>query len=45
MRVELLDQSFAGRAIGIDQDVALLIEDSQGVRQRVLAGDVIPLET
>ena len=44
VRVELLDQIVTGRAIGIDRDGALLIEDQRGVRQRVLAGDVIPLE-
>jgi len=44
VRVELLDQIVTGRAIGIDQDGALLIEDHQGMRQRVIAGDVIPVE-
>lgn len=44
VRVDLLDQSIAGRVIGIDEDGALLIEDSRGECQRVLAGDVIPLE-
>ena len=44
VRVDLLDQSIAGRAIGIDHEGALLIEDSQGECHRVLAGDVIPLE-
>jgi biotin-(acetyl-CoA carboxylase) ligase len=43
--VELLDQTVTGRAIGIDPDGALLIEDQWGARQRVLAGDVIPLES
>jgi BirA family biotin operon repressor/biotin-[acetyl-CoA-carboxylase] ligase len=45
VRVELLDQNVTGRAIGIDRDGALLIEDEQGARLRVLAGDVIPLES
>lgn len=44
VRVELLDQVVTGRAIGIDQDGALLIEDQRGARQRVIAGDVIPVE-
>jgi len=44
VRVELLDQIVIGRAIGIDQDGALLIEDQQGARQRVIAGEVIPVE-
>jgi BirA family biotin operon repressor/biotin-[acetyl-CoA-carboxylase] ligase len=45
VRVELLDQRLEGRAQGIDVDGALLIEDQQGKLQRVIAGDVIPLET
>ncbi|MBM4298530.1 MAG: biotin--[acetyl-CoA-carboxylase] ligase, partial [Deltaproteobacteria bacterium] len=45
VRVELLDQIVTGRAVGIDGDGALLIEDGQGARQRVLAGDVIPVES
>ena len=44
VRVELLDQIVTGRAIGIDQDGALLIENQRGLRQRVVAGDVIPME-
>jgi len=45
VRVELLDQIVAGRAIGIDRDGALLVEDEQGAVTRVIAGDVIPLES
>ena len=45
VRVELLDQIVTGRALGIDEDGALLIEDDRGTRQRVLAGDVIPVES
>jgi BirA family biotin operon repressor/biotin-[acetyl-CoA-carboxylase] ligase len=44
VRVELLDQVVAGRAIGIDRDGALLVEDELGAVKRVIAGDVIPLE-
>ena len=44
VRVKLLDQIVTGRAIGIDKEGALLIEDERGARQRVLAGDVIPVE-
>ncbi|HLN86355.1 MAG TPA: hypothetical protein VK200_07820, partial [Candidatus Limnocylindrales bacterium] len=44
VRVESFDQIVTGRAIGIDQDGALLVEDQQGTRQRVIAGDVIPVE-
>jgi len=44
VRVESLDQSTIGTAVGIDDDGALLIEDLQGARQRVLAGDVLAVE-
>ena len=44
VRVELLDQVTLGTAQGIDRDGALLLIDDRGVEQRVLAGDVIPLE-
>ena len=44
VRVELLDQITIGTAKGIDQDGALLLVDDDGVEQRILAGDVIPLE-
>jgi len=45
VRVELLGQITTGWARGIDRDGALLVEDDNGVLQRVIAGDVIPLET
>jgi BirA family biotin operon repressor/biotin-[acetyl-CoA-carboxylase] ligase len=45
VRVELLGQTITGWARGIDRDGALLVEDDNGVLQRVIAGDVIPLET
>ena len=44
VRVELLDQVVEGWARGIDGDGALLVEDDKGRQQRVIAGDVIPLE-
>ena len=44
VRVELLGQVIVGWARGIDRDGALLVEDDFGVLQRVIAGDVIPLE-
>jgi BirA family biotin operon repressor/biotin-[acetyl-CoA-carboxylase] ligase len=43
VRVETTDQSITGRAIGIEPDGALLIE-APGGKQRILAGDVIPVE-
>lgn len=44
VRVELLDQVTIGTATGIDRDGALVLVDDRGVGQRILAGDVIPLE-
>jgi BirA family biotin operon repressor/biotin-[acetyl-CoA-carboxylase] ligase len=44
VRVELLDQILLGRAVGIAPDGALLVEADDGTQQRVIAGDVIPLE-
>jgi len=44
VRVELLDRVLFGCAKGIDRDGALLIEGDDGSVQRVLAGDVIPME-
>ncbi|HET7007928.1 MAG TPA: biotin--[acetyl-CoA-carboxylase] ligase [Candidatus Binatia bacterium] len=44
VRVELLDQVTVGTARGIDRDGALLLVDESGNEQRILAGDVIPLE-
>jgi BirA family biotin operon repressor/biotin-[acetyl-CoA-carboxylase] ligase len=44
VRVEWLDGSVSGKALGIDADGALLLEDEQGFSKRVIAGDVIPLE-
>jgi len=44
VRIELLDQVLVGRARGIARDGALLVEADNGTVQRVIAGDVIPLE-
>jgi BirA family biotin operon repressor/biotin-[acetyl-CoA-carboxylase] ligase len=44
VRVELFDQIMSGRAKGIDRDGALIIVDDHGAEQKVIAGDVIPLE-
>ena len=43
VRVEMVDRSITGRAVGIDAD-GLLIVESGGARQRIVAGDVIPLD-
>jgi BirA family biotin operon repressor/biotin-[acetyl-CoA-carboxylase] ligase len=45
VRVEMIDEVFAGAARGIDRDGALLIEDDKGKTRRVIAGDVIPLQS
>jgi BirA family biotin operon repressor/biotin-[acetyl-CoA-carboxylase] ligase len=44
VRVESFDQAVIGRAKGIDRDGALLLEDDSGALQRIVAGDVIPVE-
>jgi BirA family biotin operon repressor/biotin-[acetyl-CoA-carboxylase] ligase len=38
------DQSVIGRARGLDRDGALLVEDDEGIRHRIVAGDVVLLE-
>jgi BirA family biotin operon repressor/biotin-[acetyl-CoA-carboxylase] ligase len=44
VKVEGVDGSVWGRAMSIDGDGALVLEDENGVSQRVLAGDVIPVD-
>jgi BirA family biotin operon repressor/biotin-[acetyl-CoA-carboxylase] ligase len=44
VRVEMTDRIIIGTARGIDRDGALLLEDSRGNLQRVVAGDVVPVE-
>jgi BirA family biotin operon repressor/biotin-[acetyl-CoA-carboxylase] ligase len=43
VRVEMTDRVIAGRALGIDADGLLVIESAAG-RQRIIAGDVIPVD-
>jgi BirA family biotin operon repressor/biotin-[acetyl-CoA-carboxylase] ligase len=43
VRVEMTDRIIIGTARGIDRDGALLLEDSRGELQRVVAGDVVPI--
>jgi BirA family transcriptional regulator, biotin operon repressor / biotin---[acetyl-CoA-carboxylase] ligase len=43
VRVEMVDRSITGRALGIDADGLLIIE-RDGARERVVAGDVIPVD-
>jgi BirA family transcriptional regulator, biotin operon repressor / biotin---[acetyl-CoA-carboxylase] ligase len=44
VRVETIDRIIIGTAKGIDRDGALVVEDDRGERQRIVAGDVFPLE-
>jgi BirA family biotin operon repressor/biotin-[acetyl-CoA-carboxylase] ligase len=44
VEVEMPDRRVSGTARGIDADGALIIEEAGGVFQRVIAGDVVPLE-
>jgi len=44
VKIDTGDDVLTGRASGIDRDGALLLEDDHGTLQRVIAGDVIPLE-
>jgi BirA family biotin operon repressor/biotin-[acetyl-CoA-carboxylase] ligase len=44
VRVEMTDCAVIGRAVGLDTDGALIVALPGGGRQRIVAGDVIPLE-
>lgn len=43
VKVEMGDRQVSGTAKGIDRDGALVIEQSGGALERVIAGDVIPI--
>lgn len=45
IRIENHEQVVIGRALGIDRNGALIIEDDFGKLQNIYAGDVIPLES
>ena len=45
VRVALGDQTLTGRALGIDRQGALLVQDEHGQRRTIVAGEVIPLES
>lgn len=45
VRVESADQAFCGKALGVDSDGALLVQGEGGELQRVVAGDVNPVES
>jgi BirA family biotin operon repressor/biotin-[acetyl-CoA-carboxylase] ligase len=44
VRVEMAEQVMIGTARGIDKDGALILENERGERQRIVAGDVVPIE-
>jgi BirA family transcriptional regulator, biotin operon repressor / biotin---[acetyl-CoA-carboxylase] ligase len=45
IRADLDGQTVIGRAHGIDREGALIVEDERGQRRRIVAGDVVPLES
>jgi len=45
VRVQMLEQAILGKAMGIDIDGALILEDERGFVQRIVAGEVIPMES
>jgi len=44
VKVEMGDRQLSGTAKGIDRDGALLVERADGALERVIAGDVIPIQ-
>jgi BirA family biotin operon repressor/biotin-[acetyl-CoA-carboxylase] ligase len=44
VRVEMAEGVVVGTARGIDTDGALIVEDGQGQRRRIIAGDVVPAD-
>ena len=44
VRIDILDGAIFGRARGLDREGALIVESDDGQLQRVIAGDVIPME-
>jgi BirA family biotin operon repressor/biotin-[acetyl-CoA-carboxylase] ligase len=45
VRVDLGDDAIFGTALSIDRDGALILQDDDGRRRTIVAGDVIPLES
>jgi len=45
VRVQMLEQAILGKAMGIDIDGALILEDERGFVKRIVAGEVIPVES
>ncbi len=44
VRVEMMNQPISGKAMGIDGDGALIVEDEEGTLRKIVAGDVIPID-
>ncbi|MFQ5682015.1 MAG: biotin--[acetyl-CoA-carboxylase] ligase [Candidatus Binatia bacterium] len=44
VRVTMIDRSIIGKAMGIDDDGALILKDEGGARHKILVGDVIPID-
>ena len=44
VRVQMMEQAILGKAMGIDIDGALILEDERGFVQRIVAGEVIPMD-
>ncbi len=44
VRVEMADEVISGKAVEIDRDGALIVECAGGALQRIVAGDVVPIE-
>jgi BirA family biotin operon repressor/biotin-[acetyl-CoA-carboxylase] ligase len=45
VRVELGDQVITGRALGIDREGALLVQEEHGQRRAIVSGEVILVES
>jgi len=45
VRVDMPEGSVQGKAMGIDTDAALILEREGGHRERIVAGDVIPIHS
>jgi BirA family biotin operon repressor/biotin-[acetyl-CoA-carboxylase] ligase len=45
VRVDMPEGSVQGKAMGIDTDGALILEGEGGHRERIVAGDVIPIHS
>ena len=44
VKVEMMDQAILGKAMGIDSEGALILQDEGGCQRKIVAGDVIPVD-